>query len=63
MPTEVRLREGWLMRDVRRASERLTEWATSRTDRGRAESTDGRGSNTIGEERGAPLDVRNDPPQ
>jgi hypothetical protein len=31
MAAEVKLEPGWLIRDVRKASDRLKEWATSRT--------------------------------
>lgn len=30
MATEVKLKDGWLLRDVRRAAERLDQWASSR---------------------------------
>jgi hypothetical protein len=33
MAEEITLRPGWLIEDVRRASQRLDEWATPRTDR------------------------------
>ena len=40
MAAEVKLNPGWLMRDVRKASERLDQWATSyntRADASRGE--------------------------
>ena len=38
MSTEVQLKPGWLRDDVRKASERLSEWATSRSSSGQDES-------------------------
>ena len=32
MSAEVQLKPGWLMKDVRRASERLTEWSKPRNE-------------------------------
>jgi hypothetical protein len=42
MSAEVRLEPGWLKEDVRKASERLTEWAKARGDQQRTEVTDKR---------------------
>ena len=33
MADEVKLEPGWLIRDVRRASEKVSEWASKRGDR------------------------------
>ena len=49
MSAEVQLKPGWLMEDVRKASERLTEWAKPpRSHRQHSETTNER-DNTISE--------------
>jgi hypothetical protein len=61
MSTEVQLKPGWLMDDVRKASERLTEWAKPRGNRQQAESANDRAGSSGGRERSVLRDVKKKP--